>query len=104
MSEFVKVASTDEVGPGSCKTFDVSGSRIALFNVAGKFYAMDDTCAHRGGPLGEGSLDGAIVTCPWHGWQYDVSSGACQTNPRVQMVCYEVRVEDKLVKVALKQG
>lgn len=48
--------------------------------------------------------DGAIVTCPLHGWQYDVSSGACQTNPRVQMVCYEVRVEDKLVKVALKQG
>ena len=104
MSEFVKVASTDEVGPGSCKTFDVSGSRIALFNVAGNFYAMDDTCAHRGGPLGEGTLDGAIVTCPWHGWQYDVSSGACQTNPRVQMVCHEVRVEDKLVKVALKQG
>ena len=64
MSEFVKVASTDEVGLGSCKTFDVSGSRIALFNVAGNFYAMDDTCAHRGGPLGEGTLDGAIVTCP----------------------------------------
>ena len=73
MSEFVKVASTDEVGLGSCKTFDVSGSRIALFNVAGNFYAMDDTCAHRGGPLGEGTLDGAIVTCPLHGWQYDVS-------------------------------
>ncbi len=90
--------------PGSCKTVEVSGSRIALFNVAGKFYAMDDTCAHLGGPLGEGTLDGVIVTCPWHGWQYDVSSGACQTNPSVQMVCYEVRVEDKLVKVALKQG
>ena len=103
MSEFVKVASTKELVPGSCKTVEVSGSRIALFNVAGKFYAMDDTCAHRGGPLGEGNLDGAIVTCPWHGWQYDVSSGACQTKPRVQMVCYEVRVEDKLVKVALKQ-
>lgn len=102
MSEFIKVASTDEVGPGGCKTVEVSGSRIALFNVAGKFFAMDDACAHRGGPLGEGTLDGAIVTCPWHSWQYDVSSGACQTNPHVQTVCYEVRVEDKLVKVALK--
>ena len=104
MSEFVKVASTKELVPGSCKTVEVSGSRIALFNVAGTFYAMDDTCAHRGGPLGEGTLDGAIVTCTLHGWQYEVSSGACRTNPRVQMVCYEVRVEDKLVKVALKQG
>ena len=104
MSEFVKVANTDELVPGRCKTVEISGSRVALFNVAGRFYAMDDTCAHRGGPLGDGTLDDAIVTCPWHGWQYDVSTGACQTNPRVQMVCYEVRVEGDQVKVALEQG
>jgi len=59
MSEFVKVADTDELISGSCKTVEVSGSRIALFNVAARFYAMDDTCAHRGGPLGDGALDGA---------------------------------------------
>ncbi len=104
MSEFVKVANTDEIVPGTCKTVEVSGSRVALFNVAGRFYAMDDTCAHRVGPLGDGALDGAIVTCPWHGWQYDVSTGACQTSPRTQMVCYEVRVEGNQVKVALEQG
>ena len=102
MTEFVKVASTDQIVPGRCKTVDVSGSRIALFNVAGNFYAMDDICAHQGGPLGEGSLDGAIVTCPWHGWQYDVSTGACQSNPRVQMVCYEVRIDGDDIMVALK--
>ena len=56
MSEFVKAAITEELAPGSCKTVELSGSRIALFNVAGSFYAMDDTCAHRGGPLGEGTL------------------------------------------------
>ena len=101
MSEFVKVATTEELAPGGCKSVEVSGSRIALFNAAGKFYAMDDTCAHRGGPLGDGSLDGTIVTCPWHGWKYDVSTGACQTNPRTQLTCYEIRVDGDDVTIAL---
>ncbi len=102
MNEFVKVATTQEVAPGRCKTVEVSGSRIALFNAAGRFYAMDDTCAHLGGPLGEGTLDGAIVTCPWHGWQYDVSTGACQANPRIQLTCYEVRIDGDDVTIALE--
>ena len=102
MIEFVKVATTQEVVPGRCKTVEVSGSRIALFNAAGRFYAMDDTCTHLGGPLGEGTLDGAIVTCPWHGWQYDVSTGACQANPRIQLTCYEVRIDGDDVSIALE--
>lgn len=65
MSEFVKAAVTQELPPGSCKTVELSGLRIALFNVAGRFYAMSATCAHRGGgPLGEGALDGAIAFLP----------------------------------------
>lgn len=103
MTEFVKVANTNQIVPGRCMTAEVSGSRIALFNVAGNYYAMSDTCAHKGGPLGEGSLDGAIVTCPWHGWQYDVSTGACQTNRNVQMACYEVRIDGDDIFVALEQ-
>jgi nitrite reductase (NADH) small subunit len=103
MTEFVKVASTNHIVPGRCMTVEVSGSRIALFNVAGTLYAMDDTCAHRGGPLGDGSLDGAIVSCPWHGWQYDVSTGVCQTNPGIRMVCYEVRIDGDDILVALEQ-
>ena len=102
MSEFVKAAVTEELPPGSCKTVELSGLRIALFNVAGRFYAMSDTCAHRGGPLGEGALDGAIVTCPWHGWQYNVSTGACEANPRIQLSCYDVRVDGDEVMVALE--
>ena len=101
MSEFVKVATTEELAPGGCKSVEVSGSKIALFNAAGKFYAMDDTCAHLGGSLGDGSLDGTIVTCPWHGWKYDVSTGACQTNPRTQLTCYEIRVDGDDVTIAL---
>ncbi len=102
MSEFVKAAVTEELPPGSCKTVELSGLRIALFNVAGRFYAMSDTCAHRGGPLGEGALDGVIVTCPWHGWQYDVSTGACEANPRIQLTCYNVRVDGDELMVALE--
>ncbi len=102
MNEFVKVATIQEVAPGRSKTVEVSGSKIALFNAAGRFYAMDDTCAHLGGPLGEGTLDGAIVTCPWHGWQYDVSTGACQANPRIRLTCYEVRIDGDDVAIALK--
>ncbi len=102
MSEFITVATTEELAPGTCKSVEVSGSRIALFNAAGKFYAMDDTCGHRGGPLGDGSLNGTIVTCPWHGWQYDVSTGACQANPRVQLTCYEVRIDGDDVTIALE--
>ena len=101
MSEFVKVATIEELAPGECKSVEVSGSRIAFFNAAGKFYAMDDTCAHLGAPLGDGSLDGTIVTCPWHGWKYDVSTGACQANPRIQLTCYEVRVDGDDVTIAL---
>lgn len=57
------------------------GEMIALFNVDGKIFALNNACPHEEGPLGEGELEGVIVTCPWHGWQFDVTSGACQNMP-----------------------
>jgi len=75
MAGFVKVAKTDEISPGHGKLVEAGGKKIALFNVEGTFYAIDDTCTHVGGPLSEGSLDGKEVTCPWHGAIYDVTSG-----------------------------
>ena len=67
MAGFVKAAKTDEVAPGQGKMVEVSGKKIALFNVEGSFHAIDDTCTHRGGPLSEGSLEGNQVTCAGHG-------------------------------------
>ena len=58
----------------------------ALFNVDGGFYAINDVCGHRGGPLGEGELDGKTVICPWHGWRWDVTTGANVNNPAVKIV------------------
>jgi nitrite reductase/ring-hydroxylating ferredoxin subunit len=77
----------------------VGGRVIALFNVDGAFLAIDNTCAHRGGPLAEGTLEGSVVTCPWHGWKYDCRSGASLTAPGRTVASYpvEVRGSDVLV-------
>jgi nitrite reductase (NADH) small subunit len=76
MATFLKVAKAADVEPGCGKSFEVNGKRIALFNVEGALYAIDDTCTHRGGPLSEGELNGNEVSCPWHGARFDVTSGA----------------------------
>jgi nitrite reductase/ring-hydroxylating ferredoxin subunit len=100
MAGFVKVAKTDEIVSGQGKMIEVGGKKIALFNVEGSFYAIDDTCTHRGGPLSEGVLEGKQVTCPWHGATYDVTSGAVLGPPATQGVArYNVRVEGSDIEV-----
>jgi nitrite reductase/ring-hydroxylating ferredoxin subunit len=93
---FLRAARKDEIPAGSIREFQVDGHTLAIANVEGKFYAIDNTCLHRGGPLGQGTLAGKIVTCPWHSWQYDVTSGKVAQNPAVGVACYnlEVRGED----------
>ena len=100
MANFVKVAQTSEIPAGQGKCVEVNGKRIAIFNVDGTFYAMDDVCQHQGGPLGEGELNGKIVTCPWHGWRYDVTTGANEMNPSVVVEKYQVKVEGDDILVA----
>ena len=67
MGQFIKVAQKGDIPPGKCVSVEVNGQRVALFNVDGAYYAIGDTCTHRGGPLSEGDLDVKVVTCPWHG-------------------------------------
>ena len=100
MAEFKKVAAKGDITPGSGKTVQINGKDIALFNVDGTLHAIDNTCLHMGGPLGEGGLEGSIVTCPWHGWKYDVRTGASPVQPETKVQVYEVKVEgeDVLVK------
>lgn len=96
---FARTAKTNEITPGTIREFQVEGKAVALANVGGKYYAINNTCLHRGGPLGQGDLNGAVVTCPWHGWQYDVTTGKVKQNPAVGVDCYpvEVRGEDIFV-------
>ena len=93
MAQFTKVATTSEIPAGSGKAVEVSGKTIAVFNCDGTFYAVDNTCTHRGGPLGEGSLSEKTVTCPWHGWEYDVSTGECQMDSSIKVQKFDVKVE-----------
>jgi len=102
MADFVKVAKTDEIVPGQGKMVEVSGKKIALFNVEGSIYAIDDTCTHRGGPLSEGVLNGKEVTCPWHGATYDVTTGDALGPPAPKGVArYNVRVEGSSIEVEI---
>lgn len=101
MSEFVTVAKVDEIPPGSGRIVDVLGIWIALFNVNGTFYAIDNSCPHSGGPLGEGHLDGDIVECPRHGWRFNVRTGERPEVPHFIVACCPVRVEGDSIQVAL---
>jgi nitrite reductase (NADH) small subunit len=80
---------------------DVGAHSLALFNVDGQYHCIDNACPHRGGPLGEGDLEGRVVSCPWHAWRWDVTSGANTNNPAVRVVAYPVTVEDGAVFVEL---
>ena len=100
---FEKAAKLSEIPAGTIKEVQVGGQPIALANVGGVFYAINNTCLHRGGPLGEGQLEGKVVTCPWHGWQFDVTNGKAVQNPAAGVDCYptEVRGEDVFVDVGV---
>src|SRR3989338_10478093 len=101
MPNFVKVASTSDLKSGENKVVNVNGTDVALFNVEGEFYAISNTCLHRGGPLGEGFLEDDVVTCPWHGWRYNVKTGANAMMPTAKVPYYQVKVEGSDVFVAL---
>lgn len=93
MGEFVKVAKKGEIPADTGKYVEAKGREIALFMVANKVYALQHTCPHQGGPLAEGGLDGNVVTCPWHGWQFDVTTGECTFNPSIKQETYCVKEE-----------
>jgi len=99
MAELVRVGSLADLKPGQALSVDVKGTQVALYNVDGQVWATANTCAHRGGPLGEGSLEGRIVTCPWHAFQFDVTNGRCATNPALSVACYPVRIDGQDILV-----
>jgi len=98
---FARAGKMAEVAQGTIREFQVDGKTVAIANVGGKFHAISNTCLHRGGPLGEGVLEGNIVTCPWHGWEYDVTTGKIKQNATVGVASYpvEVRGDDIFVDV-----
>ena len=102
MANLVKIAEIKDLGPGQTGAFDVAGQRIAVFNVGGTLYAVEDTCPHAGGPLSEGQVEGSKVTCPWHGADFDLKTGAVLGPPAFEGVkSYKVVVEGNDIKVEI---
>ena len=99
--ELVTVARLEDVSPGTAMVVRAGERELALFDVDGDLYATQNECLHLGGPLGEGRLDGCVLSCPWHGWQYDVRTGENEFDRALALETFEVHVEDGVVKVAL---
>ena len=93
MSEWVRAAKKRDLEPGKGVMIEAGGRRVALFNADGVFYAVDDACPHRGGPLSQGAVDNGELTCPWHAWGFDVKTGACHTVPAAKIRTYPVKTE-----------
>lgn len=97
----LRVAAVKDIPAGEGRVVDAGEATLAVFNVDGQFFAIDNRCVHRGGPLGEGPLEGHVVMCPWHAWRFDVRTGANVNNPAVKVACVPVTVEDDAVFVDL---
>ena len=100
---YVNVARIQDLPPGTCLSVDVTGDRdVALCNVDGAILALQNTCPHAGGPLGDGTLEGDVVRCPWHGWTFNVRTGQCLKNPvpAWSVTRYPTRVEHGIIQVA----
>jgi 3-phenylpropionate/trans-cinnamate dioxygenase ferredoxin subunit len=101
-SAFVNLAPVEQVPEGQLKVFRAGARRIAVSQIEGKFYAIDDICTHDGGPLGESGLDGEEVECPRHGARFNVKSGAATQMPAIApVIVYEVRVENGHIQVKI---
>jgi nitrite reductase/ring-hydroxylating ferredoxin subunit len=101
MPNWIRIAAVDDCPPGEAREYVAEDRIIALFQVDGRFYALDGICPHQGGPLGRGTVCGGIVTCPWHGWQFDVVSGQHQANRSLQQLGFPVKVEGQNIFVAV---
>jgi nitrite reductase (NADH) small subunit len=101
MSDYQTVCKVHEVKEGEGKTISLGNKLIALFVVAGNFYAIDDVCPHMGASLSGGYLENDIVTCPWHAWRFRVTDGTWADNPRVKTGCFPVRVVGDDVQIQL---
>jgi len=99
--QYITIAHVADVPPGTCRSIELEDAAIALFNIDGKFYALENTCPHAGGPLGDGTLEGDIISCPWHGWTFHVPTGQCLKNVSRSWIVprYEVRIVGEAIQV-----
>jgi nitrite reductase (NADH) small subunit len=100
-NEFIVVGRVGDFAPGTGTMVTVSGRHVAVFRLADEFFALDNMCLHRGGPLCEGPIANEVVTCPWHGWSYQIRTGTMVQDPRVGVSKHDVRTIGDEVAVRL---
>jgi nitrite reductase/ring-hydroxylating ferredoxin subunit len=98
---FVSVARVGGIPPGTARQVTVGGRRVAIFHIDDAYHAIDNLCLHRGGPLCEGAVGGHVVTCPWHGWQFDVRTGELVQDPAVGVSRHDTRIVGDEIQVRL---
>ena len=101
LPSFVEVARVEQLPPGNGKVVRIGDTDVAIFNVGGTVYAINDSCRHQGLSLGTSKLKGKIVTCRGHGWKYDVTTGSTLASPGFGVACYPVKVVDGKILVAV---
>ena len=102
MAEFVRVCAQSELPqPGNVAEVAAGGRTLCVANVGGKICVLDGICPHEGGPLGEGTLEGGRVVCPWHAYAFDVQTGETEDDPEVRAEVFEARIEDGELRVKL---
>lgn len=104
MAHWQKAASLDDLAPGTTLEVVVGDRVVALANVAGTVYALDGVCPHQGGPLGKGALSGQILTCPWHGWQFDASTGQHCLSATIRQPTFPVKIDQGAILVDVQSA
>jgi nitrite reductase/ring-hydroxylating ferredoxin subunit len=99
MPDWIPIAEASECPPGTSIERVADGRMVAIANVDGTLHAIDGLCPHQGGPLGTGELCGTVLTCPWHGWQFDVATGRHRVSATVRQAVHDVRERDGKIEI-----
>ena len=103
MPQFVPVAKVGSIDEGKAAAFPVNGRMVAVFNVAGEYYALNDFCPHMGSPLSDGHIEDGVVSCAWHAWRFKICDGTWCDNPTIKTDSYEVRVVGDEIQVCVPE-
>lgn len=88
---FVRIRNAAALSPGRSRAVSVGAYEVAIFNVDGEFYALENSCPHQGGPLADGWLEAEVIICPWHGWCFDVRSGKMTLGDYARVATFQVQ-------------
>jgi NAD(P)H-dependent nitrite reductase small subunit len=99
MTDFIDAGPTGDLPLGRAKAVSAGEKKIAIFHTANGFFALDNTCPHRGGPLAEGDIIKDEIICPWHLWGFELATGLCPGNPEIAVATHEIRIDDDHILV-----